>query len=343
MTDLKDGETTTYQGSGKKPYILRNIGGAYDCSCPAWRNQSSPADMRTCKHLIKLRGEDAEKARLGEEWKDRKKKGAKSKATKKKQAEAAKNKPPILLAHSWTEDIDPSGYLMSEKLDGVRAYWNGKDFISRLGNVYHAPDWFKKGMPDQILDGELFLARGEFQRCVGIVKRLKGGDAWKEIKYIVFDAPSIKEVFYVRMLELLSLSLPKHVSILPQIECTKPKELEDYLKIVEDAGGEGVMLRKPYSFYEEGRSMTLLKVKTFHDAEAKVIGYTPGKGRHKGRTGALMCETLTGIKFDVGTGLSDKERESPPKIGSIITYRYQELTKAGKPRFPSFLRERKDV
>jgi DNA ligase-1 len=50
-----------------------------------------------------------------------------------------------------------------------------------------------------------------------------------------------------------------------------------------------------------------------------------------------------GTRFNVGTGFSDAERESPPPIGCVITYRYQELSEAGVPRFPSFVAIRDDI
>jgi DNA ligase 1 len=98
------------------------------------------------------------------------------------------------------------------------------------------------------------------------------------------------------------------------------------------------MLRQPGSLYEVGRSQTLLKVKTFFDAEALVIDYTDGKGKHKGRLGALVVQLPDGTEFNIGTGFSDAQRETPPVIGSMVTFRYQELTDGGVPRFPSFLR-----
>ena len=103
------------------------------------------------------------------------------------------------------------------------------------------------------------------------------------------------------------------------------------------------MLRQPGSLYEAGRSATLLKVKTFHDAEARVVEHLPGCGRHLGRLGALAAELPDGTRFSIGTGLSDRERENPPPIGSIVTFRYQELTDRGAPRFPSFVRVRHDM
>jgi DNA ligase-1 len=119
--------------------------------------------------------------------------------------------------------------------------------------------------------------------------------------------------------------------------------LKEELARVEALGGEGLMLRKPGSRYEVGRSFSLLKVKTFHDAEARVIEHLPGEGKHKGRLGALSAELGDGTKFSVGTGFSDAQRENPPPVGSIITFRYQELSDRGVPRFPSFVRLRTDV
>jgi DNA ligase-1 len=344
MIDLKDGESTEMKGSGKKPYTLKNVGGVYSCSCPAWRNQSVPIDLRTCKHIIKLRGEQAERSRLGDAFPEKGKKVSRSPRDKTTQllGTVEKWKPPLLLAHSWDNATNPAGWWMSEKLDGVRAYWNGKDFISRLGNVYHAPDWFKKGLPNHSLDGELWVARGQFQKCVSIVRRQDKSEHWKEVTYVVFDAPGYPEVFEQRMAYLEELTLPSHVEVLKQMLCVGFDHLKKHLSAAEALGGEGLMLRKAGSNYEEGRSMTLLKVKTFYDAEARVVGHKPGKGRHKGRLGALECEN-NGITFKVGTGFSDYERENPPAIGTLITYRYQELTNDGVPRFPSYVRERTDL
>ncbi len=65
MPDLNDGESTLMQGSGSKPYEIKNTGGVYSCTCPAWRNQSIGIERRTCKHIRKLRGEAAEESRIG--------------------------------------------------------------------------------------------------------------------------------------------------------------------------------------------------------------------------------------------------------------------------------------
>lgn len=330
MGDLADGESCEMKGSAAKPYVIKNTGGVYSCSCPAWRNQSVPIESRTCKHIRKLRGDEAEKARVGNALPAR----AKSSASD-------KDKPPLLLAHAWDNSMDLSDWWISEKLDGVRAYWTGKQFLSRLGNPYHAPDWFTAGLPDTPLDGELWIDRGMFQKTVSVVRRQDKSDHWKDVRYVVFDAPANQDPFEERLKFLqdaITSANFEFTSVLDQERCQSDLHLREKLAEIESLGGEGLMLRQPSSLYEVGRSSTLLKVKTFFDAEATVVDHSAGKGKHKGRLGALIVQLDDGTEFNVGTGFSDAQRESPPEIGSTITFRYQELTDAGVPRFPSFLR-----
>ena len=359
MTDLADGETTEMKGSGKKPYKLRNIGGVYDCSCVAWKMQSHPIDVRTCKHLVGLRGVNEELARVGYDAlptatkkKLDKAGGAKvAKAPKKTPAAQAtkvevssKEGPEILLAHSWDNEQDVTGWHISEKLDGVRAYWDGKQFLSRLGNVFHAPEWFTQDFPSFALDGELWIGRGLFQDTVSVVRRKNAGDLWKRVKYLVFDIPEVEYVVEQRFMAIVRVvETIAYAEAVDQRPCRGLGHLREELTRVESLGGEGLMVRQPGSFYERTRSTTLLKIKSFFDAEATVTGYTKGRGRHKGRCGALEVRAADGTAFKVGTGLSDAQRDNPPAIGSTITYRYQELTNAGVPRFPSFVGERIDA
>lgn len=353
MPEILDGEMVEVQGSAKDPYILRNTGGVLSCSCPAWRNQSAPIEKRTCKHLRNHCGEAEELARLGGELPERARKPrpvavvSASGVVSSESAEAASTEPALLLAHSWTTDVDLSGWWMSEKLDGVRAYWDGRQFISRQGNVYQAPDWFIEDLPTDVhLDGELWLSRKGFQRAVSIVRRQDKSEHWKEITYLVFDAPLVDAAFEGRVAylhELLGKIGPKYARAHEHERCENIDHLKRELARVEALGGEGLMLRKPGSRYERGRSYTLLKVKSFHDAEARVVGHLEGAGKHKGRLGALSVELGDGTSFSVGTGFSDAQRENPPPIGSIITFRYQELSDRGVPRFPSFVRLRTDV
>src|SRR5580765_5358133 len=191
MPDLKDGESVEMQGSGKAPYVLKNTGGVYSCTCPAWRNQSLAIEKRTCKHLRKLRGDAAETERVGNALPARK--------TGSDEEGDESQGPPLLLAHVWENDIDLAGWWMSEKLDGVRAYWDGKRFLSRLGNEFHAPDWFAEGLPRSPLDGELWIERKSFQQTVSIVRRQDKSDHWRQIRYLVFDAPAQADPFEERL------------------------------------------------------------------------------------------------------------------------------------------------
>ncbi len=342
MPDLADGESIPIQGSARTPYILKNIGGVYSCSCPAWRNQSLPIERRTCKHLRAYRGEPAEQARIDPLVHTTTPPPANSLASP---VPATPTAPALLLAERWNNIHDLHGWWLSEKLDGVRAWWDGHRFLSRQGNVYHAPAWFVAGLPDWPLDGELWLDRKSFQRTVSIVRRHDHSDHWRQIAFVAFDAPDVTGPFETRQ-EVLKAALqetcPPFARVLSQERCAGLAHLQAELARVEARGGEGLMLRQPGSRYESGRSQTLLKVKTFHDAEARVIGHQPGQGRHRGRLGALLAELPSGVTFAVGTGFTDAERETPPPIGASITFRYQELTDRGAPRFPSFVRLRAD-
>jgi DNA ligase-1 len=330
MPDLRDGESVEMKGSGSRPYVLKNVGGVYSCSCPAWRNQSVPIERRTCKHLRKLRGDAAETTRVGSPLP----------ARSTSESSATKVVPPLLLAESWDSAADPVGWWMSEKLDGVRAFWTGERFLSRLGNVLHAPDWFTVGLPPLPLDGEFWIDRKAFQRTSGIVRRQDKTDLWTQVRFLIFDAPEECGSFEHRLRaveRVVKANQPPYARAHEHVECADADHLRRELARVEALGGEGLMLRQPGSLYEAGRSVTLRKVKSFSDAEARVVGHEPGRGRHKGRLGALLVELENGTRFAVGTGLSDAERASPPPIGSSITFRYQELTDGGVPRFPSYV------
>lgn len=330
MPDLLDGETAEVKGSARLPYILKNVGGVYSCTCPAWRNQSIAIEQRTCKHLKAYRGEAAETQRVGQT----------TTAAARTAAAKPESGPELLLAQPWENDVDLAGWWISEKLDGVRAYWDGKQFLSRQGNRFHAPDWFVASFPAQPLDGELWLARKAFQRTVSIVRRQDKSDHWREIRYLVFDAPSVDAPFEERLehvRDLIQTRRPEFAQAHQHLRCTGLSHLREELARVEALGGEGLMLRQPGSRYERGRSSTLLKVKTFLDAEARVVEHLAGTGRHQGRLGALAVELPDGTSFSIGTGFSDKQRESPPPIGSLVTFRYQELSDRGVPRFPSYV------
>ncbi|HET9621123.1 MAG TPA: DNA ligase [Kofleriaceae bacterium] len=341
MATLADGDRTEVKGSSRT-YTLSRAGDVVMCSCPAWRNQGAPVDRRTCKHLRAYLGDAAETARVGAPGTAPRPAAGRSGGGRRAAAGAKDTAPPILLAHKWPIDHDPTGWWMSEKLDGVRAYWDGETFVSRLGNSFLAPAWFTADLPADTLDGELWVARKKFARAISIVRSADAGADWREVCFVVFDAPNARGGFEERSAHaqrVLTRAGAPHARWLDHVPCTGVDHLRAELARVEALGGEGLMLRQPGSPYVVGRSTSLLKVKTFQDAEARVVGHAPGTGKHEGRVGALVVELGDGTRFNVGTGLSDAERAAPPAIGAIITFRYQELSDDGVPRFPSYVGE----
>ena len=253
--------------------------------------------------------------------------------------------PHLLLANVWNPSIDPTGWWVSEKYDGLRAYWDGQKLWSRKGNIIYAPDYFLAELPrDIVLDGELWIGHGKFEETMSIVRSERPDDRWKQVHYMVFDAPEAKGLFEQRMQFLRATVSEENrfVTVVAQERCQGPAQLLAERDRVVRAGGEGVMLRQPQSAYEAGRSSTLLKVKPYDDAEATVIAHEPGKGKFAGKLGALRVRADDGREFSIGTGFTDADRDSPPPVGTVITYRFQGLTAKGLPRFPSYFRVRHD-
>ena len=253
-------------------------------------------------------------------------------------------KPELLLAKVYKPQSDISRYLMSEKFDGVRAYWNGEHFISRQGNIFHSPTWFSENFPKQPLDGELWLARNQFEKLLSAVSKDEPVDEeWRELSYRVFELPEAEGVFakrYKALSRLLDDIDNPYIKLVEQYSVDSHEALMRRLDEVVNAGAEGLMLHDELAEYETGRSTALLKVKRYEDAEARVIQHLPGKGKYLGMMGALLVETPEGVRFKVGSGFSDAERANPPKIGSMVTYKYYGKTRKGKPKFASFMRVR---
>lgn len=254
---------------------------------------------------------------------------------------AEKQSPHLLLAHVWNPSIDPTGWWISEKFDGLRGYWDGRQLWSRKGKLIHPPDYFLVELPrDVALDGELWIGRGKFEETISTVLSEKPDERWKKVRFMVFDAPKAKGHFEQRM-QFLQVTVPndkQFVKVVEEKRCEGAKQLLAERDRVVALGAEGLMLRQPESEYEPRRSPTLLKVKPYDDAEATVIGYEPGKGRFEGKLGALHVRTPEGKEFFIGTGFTNAQRVTPPPVGSVVTYRFRGLTAKGLPRFSSYLR-----
>ena len=250
-------------------------------------------------------------------------------------------KPNLLLLKTY-KDQNITGWVMSEKLDGIRAYWDGKHLISRGGKKIYAPSWFTKGYPSFEIDGELWTKRGDFETISSIVRDKTPSKEWKSVKHYIFEVPNAKGGLFER-LKKLKVYEGKTIMVIKQIPINDKVHLERYLKEIEAKDGEGVVVRDPNAPYINKRTSKALKVKTFQDAECKVLGYTKGKGKYADVIGAIECQLDNGTQFKIGTGLSDKTRNNPPPIGELVTFQYQKLTKYGKPRFPVFLRLKRSV
>lgn len=350
---LQDNETIVTPG-GK--YKIKRTGQVYYCTCLSWKFQrKSPAQGRTCKHIDELRADCSSNhvsgptGSSGGGTKKRPSGSTKASGSNKKKTKISNDdKIQVTLADTYKPDKHhQDGWFLSEKLDGMRCVWYDGKLWSRNGNEIPAPTWFTDALPTDIcLDGELFLGRGQFQELMSM-KGNPSDPRWNQVKLVVFDAPKTSGDFSTRLhsieKSLKRAKCPERIAyLLEQTPCRGKEHVEQELERIVQQGGEGVMLRNPKAPYEHGRTKNLLKYKRWHDAEATVVGYVDGKGKHIGRLGALKCVMIpSGKEFKIGTGFKDTERQNHLyPIGSTITYSYAELTNDGLPRFPKYLRER---
>lgn len=255
--------------------------------------------------------------------------------------------PALMLAATYHPGLDLAAYWVSEKYDGVRAYWDGQRLLSRGGEVLQAPDWYTAGWPAEPMDGELWAGRGQFEQVTSTVRRqVPDDDAWRRIRFMVFDLPNYPGRFDERLTayqDLLRQMNRPWVVAVPQDKVRSHAELRARLQAMVKAGGEGLMLHRGDAPYRALRSDDLIKLKTHDDAEAQVLGFEAGKGKYVGMVGALLVQTPQGQRFKLGSGLSDALRRNPPPRGAWVTYRYRGLNDSGLPRFATFVRVRGDV
>lgn len=246
-------------------------------------------------------------------------------------------------AKIYTHKEDISGWVMSEKLDGIRGYWDGHQFFTRKGLPLNPPPWFIKNFPPFELDGELWSKRGDFEFIQSIVLDEKPGEGWEKIRYNVFEVPNEKGDFFLRLnkaKEWFEIHKNIYVRFIPQTLIRDTSDLDQFLNEIESMGGEGVIIKDPKMPYHTGRSAHVLKVKKFQDMEGVVIGLNKGKGKYGEMMGSLTLRLENGIVFKLGTGFTDQLRKTPPPLGTSVTFKYNGFTKNGIPKFASFLRVR---
>ncbi len=258
------------------------------------------------------------------------------------QPQLSAERPPLQLAQSYQSNNQLTDFLVSEKLDGVRAYWDGTNLYTRSGNRIKAPAWFLREFPVTPLDGELWIARSNFEILAGILRKKTPVDSdWRQIKYMVFDLPADLSQFesrYKKLSRIVANSHSKIITLVAQQYVSSNDKLQDLLSLILQKGGEGLMLHRKNSLYQARRNDDLQKLKPFNDDEARVISYIPGKGKYIGLLGAIEVINSDGKRFKIGSGFSLEERINPPPLNSIITYRYRGKTKYNTPRFATFLR-----
>jgi DNA ligase-1 len=233
-----------------------------------------------------------------------------------------------------------SGWYMSEKLDGIRGYWDGKKLRTKNGNEIFAPQYFIKNFPPFALDGELWSKRDDFEFVQNTVLDKTPSKDWAKITYNIFEVPDTKGDFLNR-LEKAKKWFEKHpnkyINIIKQIKCKDGNHLQNFLNTIISLNGEGVIVKDGSKEYHTGRSPHILKVKKAQDMEGEVVGHNL---RQDESLKSLQIKLQNGVVFNLGTGFSEDERLSPPKIGSIVTFKYYGFTKNGKPKFASFMRVR---
>lgn len=252
----------------------------------------------------------------------------------------------IMLPQVYSPEINVSGWLMSEKYDGVRGYWDGQQLLSKNGKKFYPPREFVQNLPPFPMEGELWGGRDTFEKTVSIVNKQYSHSGWLQLKFAIFDVPK-SHLAFVDRIEKARQWFAKHPSsyafVIPQVLILNQPHLQQELLRIERLGGEGLIVRKPDALYKAGRSTEILKVKNYQDAEATVVAHLPGKGKNTGRLGALLVEQEDGTRFKIGSGFSDAERVSPPPVGTLITFKFYGHYRSGIPKFPSYVRIREDA
>lgn len=268
-----------------------------------------------------------------------------------------------MLAHDYKKNGKPqygvSNWTMSEKYDGQRGIWTGKDFLTRNGQKITAPQWFLDmlSLSTHPIDGELFFGRGKFG-MTGTLRASRVDElAWKKVVYKVFDIPDPSSMLTLRQrldklkktVRMMSVSHSHDrfpIEVVEYIDIKNSAHIESFFKEITEAKGEGLILRNPYSLYENSRSTQLLRYKPLHDSEAIIVSYKPGNGKFKGMLGAFNVRDIhTNKEFSISgfvTSIRASYKTTHP-IGTIITYYYTELTCSGKPRYPRYKGKRTDI
>ncbi len=251
----------------------------------------------------------------------------------------------VMLLTDWNGKDDLTGWLMSEKLDGVCAKWDGQKLWTRSGRQLNPPQWWTDRLPNFPLHGELWGGRGRFQSTSGTVRRTAEDKEWQNIRLAVFNTDWNEMAPFEQRIAMAAAVIhalePNTVAfIVAQRPIESMQQAMKWYQEVTAQGAEGIVMVNPQAPYIDGRSTHAQRHVPLTRREATVTGHQPGQGAHLGRMGALLVTAeINGqqVNFRIGTGFSNKQRENPPAIGAVITVAHRGLTDSGVPRFPAFV------
>lgn len=260
-----------------------------------------------------------------------------------------------MLANDWFDYKSKVKYPIysQPKLDGIRCIIRADGMWTRNGKqIISAPHIFEALKPlfetdnDLILDGELYADKdvADFNTIISCVRKTKPTTDDLEIskqyiEYHVYDLPSYDGVFIDRYHSLIKLHLPSCCVKVGTSIVNTEKEVDEIYSNCISNGYEGQILRLNAP-YENKRSKSLLKYKTFNDAEFTILGVIEGKGNLTGKVGKMQFE-IDGKPFESAINGTWEYLEELFKrndlIGKKATVKYFELTADGIPRFPKVI------
>ncbi len=266
-----------------------------------------------------------------------------------------------MLAHKYNEDKADYPAFIQPKLDGVRCLFTAKGAFSRANNQFMNVEHIEQALkpffaknPTAILDGELYNhgLKDDFEKIISLVKKKKPTDLDKAeaaqlVQYHMYDVASMTIATYVdRNLFILSEQSFRPHSCLQITKTQIATDFDDARKFHTNnlkLGYEGSIYRTPSGKYKGTRSWDLMKFKDFHDAEATIIDFVPGKGKRTGTLGKFIMQDDEGIEFGCPPGkgydyntLAEMLENAAQYVGQIATFTYFERTKAGSYRHPHY-------
>ena len=266
-----------------------------------------------------------------------------------------------MLAHKYNEDKADYPAFIQPKLDGVRCLFTAKGAFSRANNRFMNIEHIEQALkpffaknPTAVLDGELYNhgLKDDFEKIISLVRKKKPtgqdkAEAAELVQYHIYDVASMTIGTYTdRYLFILAEQSLKNKACLQVIDNNLVLDFDDAVIMHKKnlkLGYEGSIYRTPSGKYKGTRSWDLMKFKDFHDAEATIIDFVPGKGKREGTLGKFIMRDHEGVEFGCPPGkgydynaLAEMLENATQYIGQWATFTYFERTKAGSYRHPHY-------